>query len=217
MFLRPDGSEIPQGVEDFEIINISVHRPICLKYELPKQFYHALAFTSVNGVKCADELPSFERVYAVGPRTAEEVRRKLGVSPIVPSDFTVKALVDLLKKEESVLMLRSALAGLEDVREILDKVDVVRNYTLELDERSLETVKGLLENCEVDVVAVTSPSIAKAIGGWMRPCVTVISIGPTTSKALSELGVKFVEAEVHTISGILRKVAEVKGIGRGRG
>ncbi|MDT7900140.1 MAG: uroporphyrinogen-III synthase, partial [Sulfolobales archaeon] len=56
---------------------------------------------------------------------------------------------------------------------------------------------------------VTSPSIARVVAGFLKPCVLVASIGPTTSKVLSEAGVKFIEAEDHTIEGVLKKIEEV--------
>jgi uroporphyrinogen-III synthase len=209
LFLRPEGAEVPSSWRGMEIVKISIFKPKCLDYELPKNEYSAIAFTSVNGVRCAKKLPKFYRVYAVGPATAAEVVKLLGVNPLVPRNYEVSELVKEISGEDSVLMFRSQLADVNDVRMVADKVDVVRNYTLELNGDAVNAVRRILEDCEVDVVAVTSPSIARVVAGFLKPCVLVASIGPTTSKVLSEAGVKFIEAEDHTIEGVLKKIEEV--------
>ena len=209
LFLRPEGGEV-ESVEGVEVINVSVFRPECLKYELTRREVEAIAFTSTNGVRCLDTLPKYRKVYAVGPSTAKAVRERLKVDPLVPDEYTVKRLVDLILRDRTkqVTFFRSMLADDSDLDPLprYADVEVVKNYTLILDNDKLMEAKELIEDCSVDYVAITSPSIARVIVPYLKDCVKVVSIGPSTSRELSKYNVKFLESKIHTVPGILSMI-----------
>ncbi len=219
LFLRPEGSEV-ESQEGMNVINIHIFKPQCLEYVLPKGEVEAVAFTSVNGVKCAKELPSFKTVYAVGPLTAKVVKEKLGLEAEVPETYTIAKLVEKILNDgvKEVLFFRSLLAGEDDLKALYEsaKVYVLRNYTLVLDEEGLNEARRIINECGVDYVAITSPSIAKAIAPYLKDCVKVISIGPSTSRELSKYNIKFLEAKTHTVAGILDLIKGMRHEG-GRG
>ena len=216
LFLRPEGGEV-ENVEGVEVVNVSIFRPECLKYKLRSQEVEAIAFTSVNGVKCLNTLPKYRKAYAVGPSTAKAVRERLKVEPLVPEEYTVKSLVDLIIRDgtKRVTFFRSMLANDDDLDPLprYAEVEVVKNYTLVLDPTKVEVAKKFIEDCSVDYVAITSPSIARVIGPYLKECVKVVSIGPSTSRELSKYNVKFLESNIHTIPGILNMIKGLRDEG----
>ena len=190
--------------------------------------YEWLVFTSRNGVKAllADAkrekltgqlltVLSRVKIAAVGARTAgEAVRAGLKVH-LVPEEHTGRALAEALlaRGARSVLLARSK-RGIRDIVDILERGGVrvcdLPVYELETHERRVEHVEVALS--EFDVLVFTSPSTVEAfleglnVLGVSVDAVnskTVISIGPTTSKALEKAGVKHLTARKYDMEGIL--------------
>jgi uroporphyrinogen-III synthase len=164
--------------------------------------YDWLVVTSPNG---ADELarrlvPPRPKVAAVGPGTAERLRAH-GVEPaLVPRVSTQAGLLDELPWPPG----RVLLAAAEDARRLLverlgaDFLPLYRTRLLEPDAPP-----------EGDLVVLASGSAARAFAR-LGLGVPAVSIGPQTTRAASEAGLRVVaEAETYDLDGLVAAVARV--------
>jgi len=186
--------------------------------------YDLVCLTSPNGVRLFfDRL--FEggldaralagvRVAAIGPGTAAALRSYGVVADVVPSErFVAEGLVEALA---SVSVARALVARAAEARDVL--VDALRERGAEVDVVALyETVAEPLSEAQVagvaaaDYVTFTSSSTVRFLlqslggdgaGGGLRG--RLVSIGPVTSGALRERGLKpDVEAARHDIDGLV--------------
>ena len=148
-------------------------------------------------------------VAAVGPSTLGEAERLLGRpgEAVVPEYWSVEALAEALeasgRRYPKAIVLRAArpspsyprlLEALRAVAGGLAEVLVYRNPVLR---GNAELLAGAVEAGLVDVVALSSPSqaraLAEALGGG-RPRARIAVIGRATRRALEALGLK-AEAE----------------------
>jgi len=190
--------------------------------------YDWVVLTSPNGAERLLAALAHERLDArafgsakvgvIGPKTAEPLQR-FGLNPdLIAEEYVAEGLLDALLSKQPlrrVLVFRAA-----EAREVLPEqlrahgveVDVVAAYqTRRLGEQSAEQLNAMLEQRQVDVVLVTSSSIAQslvdALGSTARTRlsqVTVASIGPVTTRTLEQLGVRVdLTAPEHTIPGLL--------------
>jgi len=207
LWLRPEGRtvKVPTG---WESIWIPIVKTTCLHYERPNYSrFEALAFTSVSAVQCfkeRDEL-SGKIIYAVGPSTAKEI----GLPSVrVPANYTVLSMVRSALSDgiRSLLAFRSLSAGDSAAKEMAGKVNYVeiKDYKVEVLESGLQEVRTMLSKREVDVIVLTSSSIASLVVDYIPRDVRVISIGPETSKILRARDVDFIEAEEHDVEGLTR-------------
>jgi uroporphyrinogen-III synthase len=153
------------------------------------------------------------RVAAVGPKTADAIRRVLGVEPsLVPREYRGATLADQLAplRPSCVLAARSE----RGVRELVDKlaaagVRVVEVHLYRL--RILDDMASLAGRIadEFDYIVVTSPSIAEALAKhYQGGSVTVVAIGPTTAEALRRHGFQNVlVAREYTLKGVAETIA----------
>jgi uroporphyrinogen III methyltransferase/synthase len=184
--------------------------------------YALICLTSPNGVRllfaALGEAGKDARslagatVAAIGPGTARALA-KCGISAdIVPDKFVAEALVEALAAVEiegkRVLVPRAA-----DARDVLPEhfqqrgaeVDVVALYETvreEPSEAAIEAAQG------ADYVTFTSSStvtnLTDALGERFPGEARIVSIGPVTSEAALEAGLRVdVEAERHDIDGLL--------------
>lgn len=176
--------------------------------------YTGLIFTSVNAVHyflsryvakgmTVGSLRGKDSV-AVGSQTKRALE-EMGISvQFVPENYTSTSLMEFFNQErvtgKRFLFPRGSLAKDDIVTHIAqcggvaEPVTVYR--TIAPDRTSIETLHRHLTNCEIDVVTFASPSaaanFASAIGAEiivrMKTLTAVAAIGPSTAKALSDLG-----------------------------
>jgi uroporphyrinogen-III synthase len=213
LLLGPDPP--PRSLGVCETVWLPLHRPIAVSGSsisvletLPR--VQAIAFTSPRAVRALAVDARFHGIWdrlrgalsqvavaVVGPRTASEARRWLGVEPsLMASTYTGASLGEKLSRAgvESVLWARGYPAG-EGLRRALQGrallVEVVV-YVL-VDSGLGPLLNGILSSGGIDYVVVTSPSIASIVAPKIRGLgagVAVIAIGPTTARALTSAGLE---------------------------
>lgn len=190
--------------------------------------YDWIIFTSANGVdiffECLRDLKKDARIFghskiaAVGAATKEKLACYGIRADFVPDVYTSKQLaVQLLGftslRDRKILLLRSELAD-DDLDKVLKeggarihRHDVYTAVSAQTDPKFL---MEKLENKKVDCITFASPSSVKFFFEKLPlPLVAssgakIASIGPATSEALKEVGVKIdIEADIHTIDGLL--------------
>ncbi len=188
--------------------------------------YDWVLFTSSNGVehffaaltRAGRDARAFgkARVGVVGPRTAETLARHGLRADLVAEERVGEGLgreVAALGPPGRVLLARAKVAGGEIVRVLREagaRVHDVPVYETRPAPGQAELAAALRER-RVDVVLFTSGSTARAItdavgDGFaaVLSAITVASVGPVTSRALGELGVRVnVEGPDGTVSGLL--------------
>ncbi len=190
--------------------------------------YDLVIFTSVNSVRRFCErgrscgmnpaLWTKTRFYAVGEKTAEEMRRNMLAVEFVPESFSAQALATAFHREElqglKVLLPKGNL-GREELEDALtglganvDTVIVYRNVPPE--SNALEEVRQRILKAEFDVVTFASPSAAENFARAVSPVLLtsgkakVAVIGPTTRAAVRRLGFPVdIEARTSTTTGFV--------------
>ncbi len=208
--------------------------------------FHWLVFTSVNGVEsffnrlfCLGKDARWlkgVRICAIGPATAEEVRRYAIRVDCQPAKYVAEEVLEELKRQEPgglagkrVLMPRADIARSflpQELKKLgAEAVDLVAYRTVLAEPASQEgTLLERLQKEEVDIVTFTSSStvrnfveiIGKENLGKVNGKVCFASIGPITTKTAQELGLNItIEAKEYTIPGLVSAIKEglaVKGI-----
>jgi uroporphyrinogen-III synthase len=172
-----------------------------------------LVFTSANGVAAFRERLRVagldarrlagRRVAAIGPETAEAVRRG-GIEPdLVPSEYRAEGLVETLRPRldpgDAVLLVRAA-----EAREVLPRelqargirVTVAPAYRTILARDGGARIRSLLESHRLDAITFTSSSTVRGFLGLLAPAdaarllggVVVAAIGPITAETATEHG-----------------------------
>jgi uroporphyrinogen-III synthase len=143
---------------------------------------------------------------AVGPRTAGEAGRILGVRvSLVAEPHTSEELARRILEAgwRSVAWIRGDPAG-RGMRRILkgsgvDLLEVVVYKLFHAPERS-RIAEAL---AKVDYLALTSPSTARAVAGLVPPGVRVVVIGPVTKREARRLGLRVdCAASTHSLEGL---------------
>lgn len=190
--------------------------------------YHAVVFASANGVRkfcergrsLGMEPASWTKVkfYAVGEKTAEELRRNLLPVEAVPESFSAQALSEVFQREAlrgMKILLPKGNLGHEKLAETLTrfgaKVDAVVVYKNSPPESNvLEQVRQRILRDEFDVVTFASPSAAENFARAVSPVLLtrgkakIAVIGPTTRAAVRRLGFPVdIEAEASTTRGLV--------------
>lgn len=200
------------------------------------QKYDWLILTSVNGVDAlrrrldkAGIAPSALRhlaIAAIGPATRDAIA-ELGLSvKIVPQEYVAEAVVDALRAEvkgKRVLLVRAKVARDVIPRELTSlgaEVEVVEAYETVVPANSPKRLAEHMEGgrLRADAITFTSPSTVHnfaallPVGHSPKTVLTgvrVASIGPVTTAALADLGLKpHAQAETYTIPGIAGALAE---------
>jgi uroporphyrinogen III methyltransferase / synthase len=193
--------------------------------------YDWLIFTSPNGVEVFfDALRSLGKdaralgrlqVAALGSKTAEALA-KFGIqADFVPTVFTGAQLAKQLiayanLREKKVLLLRSEIAS-DELPDLLEdaqaRVDDVPIYTATPVKGDTEPLTRQIQQGHIHWLTFASPSSARSFfeqipsATVLSSSVKVASIGPVTSRQLSELGVRIdVEAAIHTTEGLLDSI-----------
>lgn len=195
--------------------------------------YDWLLFTSVNGVdffmkRLFDKGGDLRKltkakVVAIGPKTAEAVRKHGIVPDFVPKYFQAEAVLEGLAgvrmKGKRVLLPRA-----KEAREILPKelkkrgakVDVVTAYRTVTPKARLEQVKQMLERRELAVITFTSSSTVKnfmalfkgqPVKQWLSG-VKIACIGPITGDTARELGLHVdIQPKDFTVEVLAKEIA----------
>jgi uroporphyrinogen-III synthase len=189
--LRAEGHEV--FCEPVIAVEPIGHEPIEL------DGYDWLVVTSVTG---ASEVRRrgrgrAKRVAAIGGATAEAI----GGADLVPRVSTQEGLLAELPRPAG----RVLFAGAERARRLLvDELDADFIPLYRTHERRPERLP------HADVVVLASPSAAKAFAALGRD-LPAVSIGPETTKAAEESGVRVVrEASTHDLDGLREALASLR-------
>lgn len=184
----------------------------------------AMLFDLGGKEKIASALGS-TKVIAVGPKTKQELERRGVRVGMMPRAFSSAGLVEMLlssskksQKGKKIIIPRSAEAGdyaakaLSDTGMTVDEMFMYRVRPARVTQTWKKFYRMLLDK-KIDVLVFTSASnvrsffeIIDKLGGKTRidRLVQVVSIGPFTSAELEKRGIKYREAEDHTIQGTVR-------------
>src|SRR5258708_3780488 len=162
-----------------------------------------------------------KQIAAVGPKTAEEVKKYQLPVHFIPSEFTTRNLANELKKVEGkkILLPRSNIASASLIKQLQKRGAIVMNvpiYNTGFVIKPNKTFEALLESKKILCITFTSPSTVegflKNIGAKVREKVLslpVVSIGPVTTKALKHHGFQTIyTADIFTIDGMFNKLKE---------
>jgi uroporphyrinogen-III synthase len=176
--------------------------------------YDWVAFSSANAVErfCASlrDARAFgaARVAAMGPATADALRRFGVAADLVPDRFVAEALVEVFPAGPGRVLLPQAAAARDVLADGLRargwEVDVVEAYRTERVQPDDATVAAART---ADAVTFTSSSTVRnyvdAVGTDAVPPV-VACIGPVTAGTAEELGLRVdVVAETSTVDGLV--------------
>jgi uroporphyrinogen III methyltransferase/synthase len=174
--------------------------------------------TSIPMIASKKRLPTpFPRVAAIGPGTADELRRCGLPVDLVPEQFRAEALAEALLRESkqrlptpfSFLLVRAS-RGRDVLAEQLTaagaEVEQIVVYTSADVTEPDPNVAALLRGGRIDWITVTSSAIARSLakmfGGELRSA-KLASISPLTSGVLRELGFEpTAEAAEYTLTGL---------------
>ncbi len=153
-----------------------------------------------------------QTVAAIGPGTARALAKHGITADIVPERFVAESLVEALG-EIDVSGKRVLVARAADARDVIPKhlsgrgaeVDVVALYETVREEPSPEAIEAAQG---ADYVTFTSSSTVRnltdALGERFPSAARIVSIGPVTSEAARDAGLKVdVEAKRHDIEGLV--------------
>lgn len=191
-----------------------------------------VVFTSANGVECffasaGAALPGGVRVCAIGAVTADALARNGVRADLVPNQFVAEAAAEALLAAGVAAGTRVLLARAASARPVLPQVlgthgaevmDVAVYRTVP-DGSGAEEVRRALDAGEVDAVTFASGSAVASFAdrvGTTLGRARAASIGPATSTALRERGIRVdVEADEHTIPGLVRALVNDLGVEQG--
>jgi len=195
--------------------------------------YDWLILTSANGVRFFFErlkkkrrkisLPSSLKVCAIGPATANELKKRGIRIDSIPKKFIAEAILEGFKGTQ-VAGKKILLARAKKARDILPKglrqmgaeVDVVEAYRTVKPKGGRKRLKLLLRE-KIDVIAFTSSStvdhfvdllkgvdLKKALKG-----VAIACIGPITAETARKRGMKVhIQPKEYTVSGLTQAIAK---------
>ncbi|MCL1851957.1 MAG: uroporphyrinogen-III C-methyltransferase [Peptococcaceae bacterium] len=196
--------------------------------------YKWIVFTSVNGVTSFfGRLEALEmdvrdlkgpRLCAIGPKTAEELRRKGLRVDFLPELFRAEQIVEGLRDKvaagDKILLPRANIArkvlpeALAEMGAIVDEIVAYRTVQAEPKD-SGERMRQELRDGRIQIITFTSSSTVtnflKLVGvdsipEW-RDQVKVASIGPITSETAERMGLTVDwEAEEYTIEGLIKAI-----------
>ncbi len=194
--------------------------------------YDWIIFTSANGVafffrrlrekgKNRRSLSAL-RVCAIGPATADQLKKRGIEVDYVPKEFVAESILKGFK-EMGIDGKRILLARAKRAREVLPqglremgaKVDVVEAYRTVRPKGVATQLKRLLKKKGVDVITFTSSSTVNHFIDLLKGedwktllhGITLACIGPVTARTVKSFGLKVhIQPEEYTISGLTRAI-----------
>jgi len=207
------------AVDDPSVFDAALARIACFGW---------VVFTSANGVEAVFERLALagrdarvfgrSKVCAIGPSTADALRKRGIIADWMPQEFLTDAIVAGFRQLDvrgvEVLLARADIAppalaaGLREQGAVVTEVAAYRTAPAEESRGRLVT---LLEQCRIDVVTLTSSStVRNLIDGLgdrrkLLDGVALACIGPVTAATARELGLGVdLVADEHTIDGLAR-------------
>ncbi len=228
-----------QGASMIELPMIAI-RPLRLnefRQKIEKASYDWVIFTSTNGVEqFLNRLRELEmdirvlkkaRLCAIGPKTGDRLKAAhLRVDLVPEREFRAEGILQVFNRWGSVLDKKILLIRAEEGRDVLP--DGLRDLGAEVEQISIyhtepvkhptsvvRQVKKELSQGKIHAVTFTSPSsvnsFVRSFGKEILKKTKVASLGPVTSAALKEAGVKVqIEASPYTIEELTE--ALVRGL-----
>ncbi len=196
--------------------------------------YDWIIFTSANGVdffwqRMMDRgrnprFPSSLKVCAIGPATADRLRKKRASVHYIPKEFIAESILEGFEKM-AVQGKRILLARAKKARDILPKglkkigaeVDVVAVYRTVRPKGGSKKLKRLLAEGKIDAVAFTSSSTVNHFAELLKKedlkelmrRIAVACIGPVTANTAKKWGMKVkIQPGQFTIPGLTRAIAD---------
>jgi uroporphyrinogen III methyltransferase/synthase len=225
------------GAEVMEFPTIEIAPPLRWK-ELDRtlhqlESYDWLIFTSANGVhffwqrlkeKEKIRLPSSVKVCAIGPATANQLKKKKISVDYMPKEFIAEALLDglgkLFIKGKRVLLARARKARdilPRGLRKMGAKVDVVEVYRTVKPKEGSKKLKQLLAEGKIDVITFTSSSTVNHFVELLQKedlkkllkGITIACIGPVTTKTAKGWGMKVqIQPKQYTIPALAQAISQ---------
>ncbi len=197
-----DFAEVAEALGKTGAVPVSVPA-IVIDYSSNAELTNALArvgefdwaiFTSKNVVEAVfrtTDTISGPRVAAVGPRTAAELEARRVKVDLIPDEHTAEGLLGAMENVDGlrILLPQSAIADPTLRTGLISKgahVTAVTAYHT----RSVGVDRSLLG--KADVILFSSPSAVESAvnGGGVPEHAKIVCVGPTTTRAAAELGLK---------------------------
>ena len=196
--------------------------------------YDWIIFTSANGVNFfwqrltergePHRLPRSLKVCAIGPATADRLKKKRVSVHYIPKEFIAESLLEgfakMPLKGKRILLARAKKARdllPRGLRKMGAEVDVVEVYRTIRPRAGSERLKKLLAEGKIDVVTFTSSSTVNHFAELLKKedfkkrlkDLAIACIGPVTAKTAKEWGLKVrIQPRQYTIPGLTRAIAE---------
>jgi uroporphyrinogen III methyltransferase / synthase len=192
-----------------------------------------IVFTSPAGVKHAKrrllELELDARAFgkakmaAVGEETARAISEQLNLRvDLCPTQFVAEALADELQKQGEIVGKRFLLLRADIARPVLTErlrdggakvVEDVALYQTRPAAKLSDSVRAALDAGEVHWITFTSSSTVKNFLAQLGPGaadklskIRLASIGPITSQTIVDARLKAIEAQKHTVDGLVQAI-----------
>jgi len=177
--------------------------------------YDWIVVTSPNGARRVADLldgPTTARLAAVGPRTAGPLVASGQVVDLVPGRAVAEGLLEEFPAPPEsggrILLARAEVArdvlpdGLLAMGWVVDVVVAYRNVAPDVDPAVLARARA------ADLVTFTAESTVRRYHDVAGATVPVVAacIGPISAAAAGELGFTVIEAEPHSVSGLVEAV-----------
>jgi uroporphyrinogen III methyltransferase / synthase len=196
--------------------------------------YDWIIFTSANGVTFFWQrlkergknlrLPSSLKVCAIGPATADRLKKQRVSVRYIPKEFIAESILEGFEKRV-IEGNRILLARAKKARDVLPKglkdlgaeVDVVAVYRTIRPRGGSKRLRRLLTGGEIDAIAFTSSSTVNHFAELLKnedlqrllKGIAIACIGPVTTRTAKERGLKVrIQAKQYTIPGLTRAIAE---------
>ncbi|WP_291766260.1 uroporphyrinogen-III synthase [Caldivirga sp. UBA161] len=216
--IRAKGEE---GIRGEGVIEVPVLKPIpdqdALRRlrELCLRRWDVAVFMSTIAVEYAHSVvkdPCWCKCMAIGPSTAEAVRKLYSDECIIPSEYSSIGLLRMLKGLNGhVLVIRSMEYSNSQFNELGGAVTEVGLYRLSVNVDELSKLKALINEREAAgspyALVVTSPKVAREVSGILLDLrhALIVAIGPTTSRELRVLNIPHRVARIYTIDGAVNE------------
>jgi uroporphyrinogen III methyltransferase/synthase len=168
--------------------------------------------------------PSSLKVCAIGPATADRLRKKKVSVHSIPKEFIAESILEGFEKTV-IQGKRILLARAEKARDVLPKglkglgaeVDVVAVYRTIRPKGGSRRLRRLLAEGELEVIAFTSSSTVNHFAELLKnedpkkllKGIAIACIGPVTARTAKDWGLKVrIQPKEYTIPGLTRAIAE---------
>jgi uroporphyrinogen III methyltransferase/synthase len=193
--------------------------------------YDWIIFTSANGVnfvwqrlqeKGKNRLPSSLKICAIGPATANQLKKREIAVDYIPKEYIAEAVLKGFEKMD-VKGKRILLTRAKKARDILPKglrkigaeVDVVEAYRTIKPRGSGKRLRQLLKNEEIDVITFTSSSTVNHFVEILKKenlkkllkGIAIACIGPVTTQTAKKWGMKVhIQPKKYTIPALTQAI-----------